>query len=110
MSPGGRQGGGRLAAPRIELRIERLLLDGLLLDDRHRGAVRLAVEAELTRLLGDGGLARRLSGDGGGVWGRLQAGDVQLVPGGGPADIGRRIAGAVYQGIAGPPARPGRRA
>jgi hypothetical protein len=36
---------------RIELHIERLVLDGTGVEPRHAGAVRAAVETELTRLL-----------------------------------------------------------
>jgi hypothetical protein len=86
---------------RIELRIQRLVLDGLPVDRRHAGAVRLAVEAELTRLLSEGGALA------GGERGRVRAADVQFVPDAGPADLGRRIAGAVHGSLAGPPARGG---
>ena len=93
---------------RVELRIQRMVLEGLPLDRRHAAAVREAVEAELTRLVGQGGLGG-LGGVAGGERGRLRAPDVTLAPGGGPTDLGRRIAAAVHGGLAGQPPQEARR-
>ncbi len=81
----------------IELHIERLVLDGIPVSQRDRGALLTSVETELTRLLTEGGLSTDLSG--GIALPSLRAGSLSLSPGGNPAQLGARIARAVYEGI-----------
>lgn len=82
---------------RIELHIERLVLDGLAATPRERTMIRTAVEMELSRLLTEGGLARELAG--GVALPSLGVGNIQLTPGGNPWQLGEQIARAVYAGI-----------
>ncbi|HYH84996.1 MAG TPA: hypothetical protein VEX60_05895 [Pyrinomonadaceae bacterium] len=84
----------------INLHIERLVLEGLPVARHEAPQVRAAIEAELSRLLTLGGLdAVLLSG---GSYARAEAGGMSLPRGGGdPAQIGSRIAGAVYGGFGG---------
>lgn len=81
----------------IELHIERLVLDGLALERGQGASVQAAVEAELTRLLGEQGLSARLQA--GGALPSLQSNPVQLTPGSTPAQMGAQIARSVYSGI-----------
>ena len=83
--------------PDIHLHIERLILDGLPLEHGQGPLVQAAVEAELSRLLTENGLAPGLQ-TGGAVPG-VQARGIQLSPGHSPARLGRQIAGSVYGGI-----------
>jgi hypothetical protein len=91
------------AAARIEVRIGRLVLDGLPVDRRHGEAVRHAVEAELARLLGEAEPAL-----GGGTMGRLRGPDIQLPQAPGAEALGGQVARAVHGAIA--PAPTARRA
>jgi len=81
----------------IKIHIERLVLDGLPITRAHGPAVQQAVEAELTRLLADGGLSQDLSG--GGAMPSVTARGIQLKHGGDSGAIGRQIAHSVYGGI-----------
>ena len=81
----------------IELHIERLVLDGIPVSPRDRGALQASVEMELTRLLTEGGLSTDLSG--GIALPSLRAGSLSLSSDGSPAQLGARIARAVYDGI-----------
>ena len=81
----------------IELHIERLVLDGIPVSPRDRGALQASVETELTRLLTEGGLSTDLSG--GIALPSLRAGSLSLSSDGSPAQLGARIARAVYDGI-----------
>ena len=84
----------------IELNIERLVLDGVeAATPRERAQIRAAVEAELSRLLTEGGLAHELAG--GGALPAIAAGNVQLNGGRDPWQLGEQIARAVYEGIGG---------
>jgi hypothetical protein len=80
----------------INIRIDRLVLDGLPVRDRDGPAIRKAVEAELTRLVAAGGLSPGLAA--GGAFPGVRAGDM-TVPGSSPAKIGKEIARTVYGGI-----------
>lgn len=77
---------------RIRLNVERLVLEGLPLHSSQGPLVQGAFEAELARLLSEGGLA---AGRGGAV-ANLPAGSIQLSSGDGPEAIGRMIADSVY--------------
>ena len=81
---------------KIDLHIDRLVLDGIDLDHAQRPHLQAAVEAELGRLLAEGGLGALA---GGGVVHSLKAGGFEISSDGNPAQLGRQIAGAVYGGI-----------
>jgi hypothetical protein len=80
----------------IKLHIERLVLEGLPLGRSQGPLVQAAVEAELARLLSEGGLAAELAA--GGAVPSVPAEGIKLA-GGGPGDMGRQIARSVYGGI-----------
>jgi hypothetical protein len=84
----------------INLHIERLILEGLPVARHEAPQVRAAVEAELSRLLTLHGLdAGLLSG---GSFARVEAGAISLPhDGSNPAQLGTRIAHAVYGGFGG---------
>ena len=82
---------------KINLHIERVVLDGLPVASHQRGLVRSALEAELTRLLGAGGLSPQLMS--GGAVPYLPASSIELTRGERPAQLGQQIAGAVHSGI-----------
>lgn len=78
----------------IRLHIDRLVLDGLPVSSDRSPLVRAAAEAELTRLLGAGGLAGGLAG--GAATPFLPAVTVRLVSPVDPGVLGRQIARSVY--------------
>jgi hypothetical protein len=80
----------------IKLHIERLVLDGLPVTRSQGPQVQVAMEAELARLMAEGGLAQELAS--GGALPSVLADGIKSV-GGSPAQIGRQIAKAVYGGI-----------
>lgn len=80
---------------RIDLHIDRLVLDGIDLDHAQRPHLQAAVEAELGRLLAEGGLGALAAG---GAVPSVKAGGFEI-SGEGPAQLGKQIAGAVYGGI-----------
>ena len=81
----------------INLHIERLILDGLPLERNQGLHVQTAIEAELTRLLTENGLASGLQT--GGAMPSIQANVLQLTPGSSPTQMGTQIAQSVYSGI-----------
>jgi hypothetical protein len=83
----------------IQLHIERLVLDGFDLRAGDRAKLQAAVEAELARLLAEGGLAPGLTA--GGAIPALRGGALQLLERGGAAGMGEGIARAVFGGIGG---------
>jgi hypothetical protein len=87
----------------VRLHIERLVLDGLELERGHEPLLRAALEAELTRLIADGGGggANHLRAAAGMVP-RLSAPGIETAGGGGePAQLGRQIARSVYDSLGG---------
>jgi hypothetical protein len=81
----------------ITLHIERIILDGVAVGHAQRPLLQAAVEAELTRLLAEGGLADGLAG---GIMVPSLAGSaLQLGSAGDPAALGVQIARSVYGGI-----------
>ena len=80
----------------IRVHIDRLVLDGLPVTRRQGPLVQAAVEAELSKLLSEGGLAQELAS--GGAVSSVPAGNIKSA-GGSPTHIGRQIARAVYGGI-----------
>jgi hypothetical protein len=91
---------------KIHVHIERLILDGLPLGPGGGVRVQAAVEAELARLLAQGGGAEGGVAEawptGGAVPG-VPATAIQLEAGARPAEIGGQIARSVYGGIGGRP-------
>lgn len=81
----------------IHLHIERLVLDGLPVSYNQGAAVQAAVEAELTRLLMENGIAGHL--ETGGAMPYLSANPIQLSPGGNFLQLGTQVAQTVYSGI-----------
>jgi len=81
----------------IELHIERLILDGLPVERSQRPHLQAAVEAELTRLLAENGLAAELQT--GGAVPSVRADAMQFKSGNTPMQWGQQIARSVYSGI-----------
>lgn len=82
---------------RIQLHIDKLVLDGLPVDRTNGPAIKAAVEAELTRLLSRGGLTPELAS--GIAVPALRGGNIDASGKVEPSRLGRQIAGAVYRGI-----------
>lgn len=81
----------------IELRIERLILDGLPVDGSERAEIRDAVEAELTRLLTAHASNEELRSIG--AVRSINAGEVRVTQQTSAAHLGNGIAQAVHTGI-----------
>jgi hypothetical protein len=81
----------------INLHIERLVLEGVNIQSGHGAAIKEAVEAELSRLLSEGGLAPRLQS--GGALPSIRAGSIELGDNHNPTRLGQEIARSVYSGI-----------
>lgn len=81
----------------INLHIERLILDGLPFETRHRTALRAEIEIELARLLTEKGVAANWQS--GGATPSLRADAIQLTAQSDAAQIGRQIAGSIYGSI-----------
>ena len=90
---------------KINISIERLILDGISIPHHQRPSLQSAVEAELARLIEVGGLSPSLMS--GGATPGLEAGEMRLPSDGNPARLGRQIALSVYAGIGEPPAITG---
>jgi hypothetical protein len=82
---------------KIQVDIERLVLDGIDIPAGQRPLLQAAVEAELARLLTTGGLNPALLS--GGATPSLRANVMQWSGGSNPAQLGRQIAQTVYRGI-----------
>jgi hypothetical protein len=82
----------------INLHIERIILEGLPVAAGQGAAVQAAIEAELTRLLAENGLASHLMS--GGATPRIAAGEVQSSDESSALQLGQQIARAVHEGIA----------
>ena len=80
----------------VRLHIERVVLDGLELERAHEPLFRAALEAELTRLIADGGAAHLATA---GAVPRVSAPDIETAGDGDPARLGRQVAVSVYDGI-----------
>lgn len=83
----------------VHVHIERLILDGLTLEGRHRASLQAAVEGELARLLEAQGLRPDLATTG--TWPRLAAPAIMHSADHGADLLGHRIAGAVHTSLAG---------
>jgi hypothetical protein len=80
----------------INLHIDRLVLEGIDLDHAQRPILQAALEAELGRLIGEGGVGALAAG---GAVPSVKADGFQMSGESNPAQLGRQIAGAVYGGI-----------
>ena len=80
----------------IELHIEQLILDGLQVEQGHRGELHAAVKAEMTRLLGIDGLRAELLR--GGALRSLAAEEIHVTDQTTAALLGNHIAQAVHGG------------
>lgn len=81
----------------INLHIERLVLNGLDIGPGQGANVKKAVEAELSRLLVEGGLASALQA--GVALPRINVDPVRVNKGTDPSCLGQQIARSVYGGI-----------
>jgi hypothetical protein len=81
----------------ITLHIERLILDGLPIGSGQGATVQAAVEAELSRLLVQGGIAPSLQS--GGAVPSVRAEAIQFTAQSTPAQMGQQIAHSVYAGM-----------
>jgi hypothetical protein len=86
-----------MTAPVIRLHVERLVLDGVELDPRDAPRLREALQAELGRLLAEGGLHPALAG--GGSRRAVDAAPLQTAPGQAPDALGTDLARSVYAGL-----------
>jgi hypothetical protein len=82
---------------KINIQIERLVLDGINLTRRERPQVQSAFENELARLVASAGLNHDFST--GGSLASLGAAKVQMAKENNPERIGHQIAQAVYKGM-----------
>ncbi|MDC8757012.1 hypothetical protein [Janthinobacterium fluminis] len=82
----------------IELRMERLILDGIDVPAGQRHLLQAAVEAELSRLLTERGVAPGLTQ--GALVAELAAEPIALAGGGDPLRLGQQIAQSVFGSIA----------
>ena len=80
----------------VKLHIERLVLDGVNIASDQSHLLQVSVEAELTRLLMDGGLSPSLAQ--GTALPSISADNIQLTNSD-PTHIGRQIAQSVYGGV-----------
>lgn len=81
----------------VHLHIERLVLEGIDLGPTERPLLQAALEAELGRLLAQGGLGADLAG--GGAVPSVRATGFEMGGDKDPTRLGQQIAGAVYGGI-----------
>jgi hypothetical protein len=84
---------------KIEIHIERLVLDGLPVTSAQGTRLRRAVERELSRLLQNGAIAPYLAGSE--ALPRLSAPQFRFARRDGPSAIGKQIANSVYAGLRG---------
>jgi hypothetical protein len=83
----------------IYIHIERLVLDGIDIPYAQQPALQAALEAELARLVAEGGIMPAS----GGSFARVPGGSIDLNESGGdPAALGGQIARAVYGGFGQP--------
>ncbi|HEY0063203.1 MAG TPA: hypothetical protein VGC21_13865 [Telluria sp.] len=82
----------------IALHMEKLVLTGFDMPSGQRGLLQASVEAELARLLTEGGVAPGLAR--GALLGHVDAASIEVAAGADPVQLGRQIAQSVYGGIA----------
>lgn len=83
----------------VNLHIERLILDGLPMDQRQGPSLQAAVERELTRLLAESAPTALFNT--GGTISSVKGASIQLAEGADPTGLGKQIAAAVYRGVGG---------
>lgn len=81
----------------INLHIERLILDGLPFEARHRAMLQTEIETELVRLMTENNIAANWQS--GGAVSSVRTDAIQMTTQSSPAEIGRQIAGSIYGGI-----------
>mgnify|MGYP001615009681 FL=1 len=81
----------------INVNIERLILDGLHIQPGQGDLVKAAIEAELSRLLTNGGIADSLQS--GGAFPSVHTNSIQVTELSNPTQLGGQIAQAVYREI-----------
>lgn len=81
----------------INLHIERLILDGISIEQHQRPVLKTALEAELGRLLANNGIASDLQRSG--ALHSLRAGSMEVENNGEPSHLGQQIAQAVHGGL-----------
>jgi hypothetical protein len=82
---------------KVNLHIERLVLDGLPISRLQGALVQRAVESELSRLMMEGGLAPQLHA--GVALPSVRASNIEVSTIHHPTNLGQQIASAVYGGI-----------
>jgi hypothetical protein len=82
---------------KINMFIERLVLDGLSVSNYRQPMLRAAVETELARLFTANGPANHLLTAG--AVSRISGGDIQQADESDPGRLGQQIARAVYEGV-----------
>ena len=82
---------------KVNLHIERLVLDGLPISHSQGALVQRAVEAELSQLLKAGALSPELQG--GAALSSVEAANIEMKANSNPARLGQQIASAVFGGI-----------
>ena len=82
---------------KINVRIERLILDGLPIERRDGAAVQAAIERELAKLFNSGQLSPALLSSS--MVASLRAESIELPEGVNPATLGQQIAQAVHQSL-----------
>ncbi|NOZ53817.1 MAG: hypothetical protein GXP08_11910 [Gammaproteobacteria bacterium] len=80
----------------INLRIEKVVLDGVNITTDQRDSLQASVTTELARLFAEGGLSSNLAQ--GAAISRMSTGDIQLT-GNNPMQFGQKIAQSVYGGM-----------
>jgi hypothetical protein len=82
---------------KINLHIERLVLDGLAVEPQQRAALKAALEAELAGSLAQSGIASGLQG--GGSFAAVRAAAINVGERNEPAQLGQQIAQSIHGGI-----------
>jgi hypothetical protein len=82
---------------KLNLHIERLVLDGVNIAPSQRHLLQAGVETELTRMLTEGGISSSLAQ--GTNLSRVSTDGIKLTGNNNPAQLGRHIAQSVYGGI-----------
>ncbi|HEV8580955.1 MAG TPA: hypothetical protein VGX68_17955 [Thermoanaerobaculia bacterium] len=82
---------------KINLSVERLVLDGIKLDPAQRPIFQEALQEELGRLLAEGGIEGSLAA--GGMVPSVRADGFAMSGDGSPVSLGQQIARSVYGGI-----------
>ena len=90
----GAGGGGGV---RVNLHIERLVLEGIGVDPAQRPVLQEAIQGELGRLLAEGAIGAGLAV--GGLMPSVRASGFEISGDGSPVALGRQIARSVYGGI-----------